>query len=92
MTKKDFVAKIAEKKGLKKTEAKDLVETFLDTIEETLVAGEDIQFIGWGSFKVKTRKARKGRNPQTGESIEIPAKKVVKFKPGKTLKENVNTL
>lgn len=90
MTKKEFIKRIAEKEELSKKEAGDLVETFLTTIEDALIAGEDVQFVGWGTFKVKETQARKGRNPKTGEEIQIAAKKVAKFKAGKKLADKVN--
>lgn len=90
MTKKDFIEKYAEKTGLSKKEATKYAEDFLATVEEALVGGENVQFVGWGTFEVKQSKERQGRNPKTGESITIPAKKSVKFKAGKKLADKVN--
>lgn len=90
MTKKDFIEKYAEKTGESKKRAGELVEAFLGTVEDALVAGESVQFVGWGTFEVKETAARKGRNPKTGEEIMIQAKKSPKFKAGKKLADKVN--
>ena len=91
MTKKDF-AKVLFETGAfpSKAEAERKVDLFLTTIENTLAAGEELNFIGWGKFEVVERAERIGRNPKTGEEIKIEAKKTVKFKPGKTLVDKVN--
>lgn len=91
MTKKDF-AKVLFETGafLSKAEAERKVDLFLTTIENTLAAGEELNFIGWGKFEVVERAERVGRNPKTGEEIKIEAKKTVKFKPGKTLVDKIN--
>ncbi|HID57119.1 TPA: HU family DNA-binding protein [Candidatus Poribacteria bacterium] len=88
-TKNDLVAAVVEKAGLTKKQAAAAVDAVLDTIRESLASGEKVSLIGFGSFDVKERKAREGRNPQTGEKIQIPAKKVPVFKPGKQLREAV---
>ena len=88
-TKNDLVAAVVEKAGLSKKQAAAAVDAVLDTIRESLASGEKVSLIGFGSFDVKERKAREGRNPQTGEKIKIPAKKVPVFKPGKQLREAV---
>lgn len=90
MQKAEFVAKVAEKAGLKKVEAEKAVSAFLETIEEGLKAGDKIAFVGFGSFEISERAARTGRNPQTGAEIKIAAAKVPRFKPGKALKDSVN--
>lgn len=91
MTKKEFVVALQNKTGLKtKVEAEELTNAFLTTIEETLKAGEEVNFIGWGKFETAQREARVGRNPQTGAEIEVPAKKVIKFKAGKALSDSIN--
>ena len=91
MTKKEFIDLYFEKGAFEtKTEAERKANAFLAALEEGLVKGEDITFIGFGKFEVAERAARTGRNPQTGEEITIEAKKVVKFKPGKALSEAVN--
>jgi DNA-binding protein HU-beta len=89
MTKADLVAKIADKANLTKANAERALNAFLDTVESTLVKEGKLTLTGFGTFSVEERKARTGRNPQTGEKINIPASKVVKFKPGKLLKDAV---
>ena len=90
MNKNELVEAIAEKMGTTKKEAEAAVSAFTETVKEALVDGEKVQLIGFGNFEVRERAARKGRNPQTGEEIEIPASKVPAFKPGKGLKDAVN--
>ena len=89
MNKTELVAAVAEKTELTNKDATKAVEAVFDTIQETLANGEKVQLIGFGNFEVRDRAARKGRNPQTGEEIEIPASKVPAFKAGKALKEAV---
>ena len=90
MTKKEFAAVFAEKANLEsKAEAERKLDVVSNLFEEVLVNGGDINFIGWGKFEVKDTPARVGRNPKTGEEVAIPAKKVVKFKAGKTLADKV---
>ena len=85
MSKKEFVDAYAKATGETKKRAEELVNAFLETAEEFLVKGENIQFVGWGTFEVKERADREGRNPSTGDPIQIEAKNVVKFKVGKKL-------
>ncbi len=89
MTKAHLIAKIAEKADITKTEAEKVVNACLESIKEILQSDQKLTLTGFGTFEVVERKERKGRNPQTGEEIVIPATKVVKFKPGKVLKEAV---
>jgi len=89
MSKKEFVDAYAKATGETKKRAEELVNQFLDSVEEVLLNGDSVQFVGWGTFEVKERAARTGINPQTKEEIQIPAKKVVKFKVGKKLADNV---
>ena len=89
MTKAEFVAKVAEKAELKKVDAEKAVNAFLETVSETLKAGDKVVFTGFGSFEVTERAAKEGRNPSTGEKIQIKAAKVPKFKAGKGLKDAV---
>ncbi|THB64044.1 MAG: HU family DNA-binding protein [Desulfovibrio sp.] len=89
MTKADLVVKIAEKANLTKANAERALNAFLEAVEQTLVKEGKLTLTGFGTFVVDTRKARKGRNPRTGAVIDIPASKVVKFRPGKLLKEAV---
>lgn len=90
MTKKEFIAQFAEKAGQTKTAAEKNINTFMEMIEVNMVAGEPINFIGWGKFETVERAERLGRNPRTGEEMKIAAKKKVKFTSGKKLNEAVN--
>lgn len=87
--KAELVEKVAEKTNLTKKDVTATVEALFETIEEVLASGDKVQVIGFGTFEVRDRAARKGRNPQTGEEIQIPASKVPGFKAGKALKEAV---
>ena len=89
MTKAELVAKIAEKAGLTKKDAEAALNAFMETVKETLAAGKKVSLVGFGTFEVVKRARRKGRNPQTGRVITIPARKAPKFRPGKGLKEAV---
>ena len=90
MNKGDLISKIAESAKLTKAQAGDALNAVLDSIEGALKEGDKVTLIGFGTFSVSKREARSGRNPQTGKSIEIGAKNVVKFKPGKELGDSVN--
>jgi len=90
MTKADLVAKIANKAGMTKVSAENALNSFIDSVEEVLAANDKLTLTGFGTFEVQERKERIGRNPRTGEEIKIPASKVVKFRPGKLLKDAVN--
>ena len=91
MNKKEFIDLYAEKgKFETKADAERKLNTLLELFEEVLVKGDDVNFVGWGKFEVKDTPARVGRNPRTGVEVEIPAKKVVKFKAGKTLADKVD--
>ncbi len=89
MSKAELVEKIASQAGLTKADAERAVNAFVNVVTAGLKAGEDITLVGFGTFSTGERAARQGRNPQTGETISIAAKKVVKFKPGKALKDEV---
>ncbi|RMG59408.1 MAG: HU family DNA-binding protein [Deltaproteobacteria bacterium] len=89
MTKAELIAKIAEDAGITKAAAEKAVNSFIDAVTKTLKKGDKLTLTGFGTFSVTKRKARKGRNPQTGEVIKIKATKVPKFTPGKGLKEAV---
>ncbi|MBF0543404.1 MAG: HU family DNA-binding protein [Candidatus Riflebacteria bacterium] len=89
MNKADLVKAIASKARMNQASAQKALEVMLDTFKDSLKKGTKIQLIGFGSFEVAKRAARKGVNPQSKKPINIPAKKVVKFKPGKELKEIV---
>lgn len=90
VNKSELIARVAEVTELPKKDVTRVVDAVFQTISETLQKGEKVQLVGFGNFEVRERSARKGRNPQTGEEIEIPASKVPAFKPGKALKEGIN--
>ncbi len=90
MTKADLVEIVAKEADMTKKDVEQLVEIIFDSIVSTLNRGEKIELRGFGSFRVRERNARKGRNPKTGEPVEIPAKRVAYFKPGKDLKDIIN--
>jgi integration host factor subunit beta len=90
MTKADLVERVAKEADMTKKDAEQLVEIIFDSIIASLNKGEKIELRGFGSFRVRQRNARKGRNPKTGDSVNIPAKRVAYFKPGKELKEVIN--
>jgi DNA-binding protein HU-beta len=89
MSKAELVEKIAAQAKLTKVDAERAVNSFINVVISTLKSGEDVTLVGFGTFTTGDRAARQGRNPQTGKTITIPAKKVVKFKPGKALKDEV---
>ena len=90
MTKAELVEKIHAKAGLPtKAKAEEALDAVVASLREALASGESVTFTGFGSFKVVERSERKGRNPRTGEECLIPASRVVKFTPGKALKEAV---
>ena len=90
MTKADIVEALYEKIGFSKKEAADLVELVFDTIKGTLSQGQKIKISGFGNFVVREKRSRIGRNPQTGESIEISARRVLTFRPSQVLRAEVN--
>lgn len=90
MNKVDFVAAVAEKAGISKKDAGNAVDAFAGVVTEALTKGEKVSLVGFGTFEVKERAAREGRNPQTGETMQIAASKVPSFKAGKTFKDAVN--
>ena len=90
MNKAELVTAVAEKAGLAKKDAEAALNAFVATIEETLVAGDKVQVIGFGTFEVSERAEREGRNPQSGEVMKIAASKAPKFKAGKALKDMIN--
>jgi DNA-binding protein HU-beta len=90
MNKTELINAVAESAELSKKDAENAVKAVLQNIEDTLSKGDKVQLIGFGNFEVRERSARKGRNPQTGEEMEIPATKQPAFKPGKALKDSVN--
>ncbi|MDD2839828.1 MAG: HU family DNA-binding protein [Rickettsiales bacterium] len=89
MFKTDIINAIASKTGNTKTSVEDMLDSFVSTVIETVKKGQDVNLIGFGSFKVVSTKARIGRNPRTGKEIKIAAGKKVKFTVGKVLKDSV---
>lgn len=89
MNKTDLVNQVALKTGMTKKDVEKVVNAFFSSVENALKEGDKVQLIGFGTFEVRNRQARKGRNPQTGEEITIAATKVPAFKAGKALKEAV---
>lgn len=87
MNKAEFVAKVAEKSGLTRKQAEAAVAAFTQTVTDSLKEGDKVQLMGFGTFEVKERPARIGRNPATGASIEIAASKAPVFKAGKSFKD-----
>ena len=87
MNKAGLAAAIAEKTNITKKQAEIVLNAFTETVLEALKDGEKVQLMGFGTFEIKERGARKGRNPATKQTIEIPAKKIPTFKPGKAFKE-----
>lgn len=90
MNKAELISQVSEKSDMTKKDAEKAVSALLSTIEEALAGGDKVQLVGFGTFEVRERAARKGRNPQTGEEIEIAAARVPVFKPGKSLREIVS--
>ena len=89
MTKAELIAEIASKANLSKADTEKSLNSFVEVAKKTLKKEGKLALAGFGSFEVAKRKARKGRNPQTGEPINIKARKVVKFRPGKALKDSM---
>ncbi|WP_221569258.1 MULTISPECIES: HU family DNA-binding protein [Bacillaceae] len=89
MNKNDLVNNIAEKEGLTKKDVESVVNSLLTEITDALKEGDKVQFVGFGTFETRERSSRTGRNPQTGETIEIPASTVPAFRAGNKLKEAV---
>jgi len=87
LNKTELIAKVAELTDLSKKDATKAVDAVFDAISDALQTGDKVQLVGFGNFEVRERQARKGRNPQTGDEIDIPASKMPAFKPGKSLKE-----
>ncbi|MGI8907232.1 MAG: HU family DNA-binding protein [Candidatus Sumerlaeaceae bacterium] len=90
MTKLEVATLLRDRTGISQKQAVDSVELFLESVKEALKAGEKVSLVGFGTFYLKTKEARNGRNPRTGEKIQIPAKSVVAFKPGKEFRDQVN--
>ena len=89
MNKQEFISKVAEKEGIEKKLAEKYTAAVIGALTDALIAGEKVQFVGFGSFEVRDRAEKKVRNPQTGEELMAPATKVPVFKAGKALKDAV---
>ena len=89
MTKKDIVLRITDQTGIKQVDVKKIVQKTFDVIVESLIRNEKVELRNFGVFKIKERKARFGRNPRTGESVPVPPRKVVIFKPGLEMKQKI---
>jgi len=92
MTKAELIEAVYTKVGVSKKESADLVEMIFDTMKDTLSKGEKIKISGFGNFVVREKRSRMGRNPQTGESMEISARRVLTFRPSQVLKNDLNGL
>ena len=90
MNKTELVATVAEQADISKKDAEKVLKAFVDVVTEEMKKGEKVQLVGFGTFEVAERAARTGKNPQTGEAINIPASKAPKFKAGKALKDMIN--
>lgn len=90
LNKAELITSMAEKSGLTKKDSEKALNAFIESVEETLAQGEKVQLVGFGTFESRRRNARKGRNPQTGEEIDIPAANMPAFKAGKALKDKLN--
>ncbi len=91
MKKDEFVTKMADKANFNKKDTETAIKAFLDTLQEVLASGDSLSLVGFGTFSVTERAAREGRNPRTGETMQIAASKAVTFKAGKGLKDAVNS-
>ncbi len=89
MNKAELIHSIAEETGMKKSDVEKVLNAFVATVKGTLADSQEVRILGFGTFKVAERSARKGRNPRTGEEMVIPARKVVKFRPGQALQAAV---
>ncbi|MCK7547760.1 HU family DNA-binding protein [Marinobacter koreensis] len=89
MRKPELAAAIADQTGMSRDKASEVITAFTDQVSAAAARGEDTTLIGFGTFNIRSREARSGRNPQTGAAIQIPASKTVGFKPGKALKDAI---
>ena len=90
MNQSDLIANVARATGISKADAERAVKATLNEIGDAIERKEEVNLAGFGTFRIEHRNARTGRNPQTGEAMDIPAKNVIKFSPGKALRESVN--
>ena len=91
MTKADLIDKVSQEAGLTRKDSEIIVESIFDSVVRSLRAGDKIEIRGFGSFRTRQRRARVGRNPKTGDRVDVPPKKIPFFKPSKELKDLVNT-
>lgn len=89
MNKTELIGAVAKKAGLTKKDTEKAINSLIDVVRETLAAGDNVAILGFGTFSVRDRAAREGRNPQTGEPIQIPATRVPVFRPGRGLRDAV---
>lgn len=89
MTKADLVEAVFGKVGLSKIESQNIIETIFDTVKQTLTEGESVKISGFGTFNVRKKNARRGRNPKTGEDLQITPRRVITFRPSNLLKRNI---
>lgn len=90
MNKAELITSVQQRAGLTRADAAKAVDALLDTVTESLVNGDDVRLAGFGNFAVMTRQSRKGRNPRTGQTLQIAASKTVSFKPGQPVKAALN--
>ena len=90
MNKSELIKAISEKSGMDKSKAETFLSSFIDVVKNTVAKGESVQLIGFGMFELRHREARMGRNPRTGENLNIPASNVPVFKVGKNFKDAIN--
>lgn len=90
MNKQELISSMASKAGMTKDQAGTALEAFIDSVTESLKKGDDVRLLGFGNFMVSRREAKMGRNPQTGQQVEIKAANVARFKVGKGLKDAIN--
>lgn len=90
MNKNELIEELSDKTGFTKSDTQKFLNAYIESIQKALRQGNEVQLVGFGTFKVTSRKARTGRNPQTGKELKIPAKNVPSFRPGKALKESVS--
>ncbi|MGI6642957.1 MAG: HU family DNA-binding protein [Bacillota bacterium] len=89
MNKTELVGKVAERAGLTKKDTEKVVNSFIDVVQDTLAKGDTVAILGFGTFLARERPAREGRNPRTGETIQIPASRVPVFRPGRGLRDSI---
>lgn len=91
MNKSDLINEVANSTGLSKTKSSEAIDAVVSAIEKSLAKGEKVSLVGFGSFETSKRNGRTGRNPKTGEEVQIPSKTVARFKPGTNLNKQINS-